>query len=137
MILDFILILFYGFWCHFIAYFLDAYFSPLKHTYRELYTHKIWLILLVIQFSPLLLQPRGHRILFMLWSNSFLQLFRDFFLVLILPFGGCFSKLFSFLLKYVHGLLIWLCSWSGLVLELQWPLTATRYGAVLLAVFLC
>lgn len=47
MILDFALIMFYGFWYLFIIYFLKTSFSPCKHTYRELYAHKkIWQILL-------------------------------------------------------------------------------------------
>lgn len=75
----------------------------------------------VIQFSPLLLQPRYRIIPFMYWSNSFLQLFRDlfFFLVPILPFGGSFSIRVSFPLKYVHGLLILLCAWASMAFSAQ------------------
>lgn len=80
----------------------------------------------VIQFNPLLLHPRYHIIPFMYWSNSSLQLFRDY-LVPILLFGGCFRILVSFLLKYIQGLLILLCSWSNLVLELQWSFLHSVY----------
>lgn len=88
----------------------------------------------VMQFSPLPLQPRCHTIPFMYWSNSFLQLFREFF-TSHTPFGGCSSFLVSFPLIYVHGLLLLLCFWTtwAVVLELQCKMfTDSERGAALL-----
>lgn len=79
----------------------------------------------VIQFSPLLLQTRYHTIPFMF--KLLTTIWGFFFLVSILPFGGCLSILISAPLKYVHGLLILLSSWSNLVLEYQWPFLHRGY----------
>lgn len=89
----------------------------------------------VIQFSPLLLQPRCHTIPFMYWSNPFLQLFRDFFFTSHTQFGGCSSFLGSFPLKYVHGLLLLLCFWTLKLLYFSFNVRCLLMlcGAVLLA----
>lgn len=80
MILDFTLIMFYGFWCLFITYFLKTSFSPFKHTYRELHAHKkIWLILLGYPVQSLAFAAKmsynSFHVLIKLLLNNYLGIF--------------------------------------------------------------